>query len=126
MIIIAYLNGFSNSQDLFNSLKFSADDFSWYIPDVQAQLDAFKGTTVSYGIELPRTVVRRINRVVMILSFLLLMSFLVHQQITPVLNEVILIYKIDGTVLNTSNISLINRIFTESSVSVGVANFRWR
>ncbi len=118
-----FLRGFSDPEDLFESLKNqSLDDFSWYIPDVEAQLNAFRGVSVSFGIEIPRTSVRvsaGSDDVVIFVAYVVPGS--------PAANAGIergdLIYKINGSVLTTTNFSEINKIFTETSISIGVATF---
>lgn len=45
-----YLNGFNTSEDLFESLKHSEDDFSWFIDDYVAQQQSFQGISTTFGI----------------------------------------------------------------------------
>jgi len=118
-----FLRGFSDPEDLFENLKNnSLDDFSWYIADVETQLNSFRGISVSYGIELPRTVVRisaGSDDIVIFVAYVVPGS--------PADNAGIergdLIYKVNGTVLTTNNLAEINKIFSETSISLGVANF---
>ncbi len=118
-----FLRGFSDPEDLFENLKNqSLDDFSWYIDDVEAQLNSFRGISVSYGIELPRTVVRTSagsDDVVIFVAYVVPNS--------PADNAGVergdLIYSVNGVTLTTNNLSEINKIFTETSISLGVANF---
>jgi len=117
-----FLNGFSDSEDLFNSLlNTSLDDFSWYIPDVEAQLNAFRGITLSYGIEIPRTVVSydANNNIVIFVAYVVPGS----PADLAGIERGDLIYKVDGTVLNTNNFLLLNNLFSETSISLGIANF---
>ncbi len=116
-----YLNGFSSSKDLFESLKFSADDFSWYIADVDKQLNAFRGITVSYGIKLPRTIVRfnSSNDLVIFVAYVVPGS----PADLAGIERGDLIYKVNGTILNTDNFALINKINSDPSISLGVAKF---
>lgn len=44
-----YLNGFNSPNELFESLKHSADDFSWFIEDYEAQQQQFQGTSKTFG-----------------------------------------------------------------------------
>ena len=118
-----YLNGFSNSESLFNSLKNqSLDDFSWYISDVDEQLNAFRGISVSYGIELPRTVVRTTAGGSDIVIFV---AYVVPGSPADAagIERGDLIYKVNGSILNTDNISELNKIFSDPSISLGVAKF---
>jgi len=118
-----FLQGFNDPRDLFESLKNqSLDDFSAFIPNVEEQLNSFRGISVSYGIELPRTVVRTSagsNDIVIFVAYVVPGS--------PADNAGIergdLIYKVNGAILNTDNISEINKIFSETSISLGIANF---
>ena len=118
-----FLNGFSESKDLFESLlNSSADDFSWYIPDLEAQLNEFRGISVTYGIELPRTVVSydANNNIVIFVAYVVPGS----PADLAGIERGDLIYKVDGTVLNTTNFSLLNGIiFPEGSISLGIARF---
>lgn len=114
-----FLNGFSESKDLFESLKNSADDFSWYIPDLKTQLNAFRGISESYGIVLPRTVVSydANNNIVIYVAYAVPGS----PADLAGIERGDLIYKVNGTLLNTSNYSLLNKIFTETSITLGLA-----
>lgn len=44
-----YLNSFSKPNELFTSLKYSKDDFSWFIEDYEEQQQSFQGITKSFG-----------------------------------------------------------------------------
>jgi len=46
-----FLNGFSSPEELFNSLKYSADRFSWIVDDYEELNNAFQGINKSYGHE---------------------------------------------------------------------------
>lgn len=121
----SYLNGFSNSEDLFNSLKFSADDFSWFVPDVDEQLNNSRGVTASYGIDMPRTVfyyTNANNNIVIYINYVV--------EGSPADNAGIqrgdLIYSVNGQVLNDSNFEVLNDIiFAEQgeSITIGVGSF---
>jgi len=117
-----YLNGFSSSESLFNSLKFSADDFSWYIDDVEDRLNSLRGISESYGIGLPSNLVRVHQGSDDIVIFV---AYIVPDSPADLagLERGDLIYKVNGSVLNTSNASLINKIFTDINISIGVATF---
>lgn len=45
----SFLNSFDTPQDLFESLKHSEDDFSWFIEDYVAQQESFQGITTTFG-----------------------------------------------------------------------------
>ena len=111
-----YLNGYSSPETLFNSLIFNADDFSWYIEDIDAQLNAFRGITESYGIKLGYVIDYQGNTVIYV-------TYTVEG--SPADNAGIkrgdLIYKVDGTVLTSGNYQILNRLFTETSISLGIA-----
>lgn len=118
-----YLNTYTDSKGLFESLKNkSLDDFSWYIPDVEEQLNDFNGISVSYGIDLPRTVVRvneNSDDIVIYVQYVVTGSPADQAEI----KRGDLIYKVNGTILNTNNFTELNKIFTETSVTLGVAKF---
>ena len=117
-----YLGSFNDGNTLFESLIYVEDDFSWFIPDVDEQLAQFRGVSVSYGIEIPRSV------------------FSVNQQASDVyiyiryvvpgspaanagLERGDLIYRVNGEVLNGSNFQVLNDlIFVDEgeSISLGV------
>ncbi len=115
----SYLEQFSGPESLFNSLVFSADDFSWFIDDVEAQLNSFNGISESYGIGLPSNLVRvtENDNIVIFVAYV--------EPGSPAAMAGIergdLIYKVNGEVLNENNTSLVNKIFTDLSLSLGVA-----
>ena len=117
-----YLNGFSSSESLFESLRFSADDFSWYIDDVQAQLNSFNGITESYGLGLPSNIVRVQQGSDDIVIFV---AYVVPGSPADLagIKRGDLIYKVNGSVLNVNNAALINKVFTDTSITLGVAKF---
>ncbi len=119
-----YLNGFSSSEGLFDELVFEpgvTDDFSWYIDDVDAQLNAFRGISESYGMGLGFLVrtSAETEDVVIYVTF-----------VTPNspadaagIERGDLIYKVDGTVMNTTNFDVINNVFRNTSVTLGFGSF---
>jgi C-terminal processing protease CtpA/Prc len=117
-----YLNGFSSSEDLFESLKFSADDFSWYIDDVQDRLNSIRGISESYGIGLPSNLVRVQQGSDDVVIFV---AYIVPGSPADLagIERGDLIYKVNGSVLNVNNASLINKIFTDINISIGTATF---
>lgn len=115
-----YLNNYSSSEELFNSLVYTReDDFSWYIDDVEEQDNAFRGISESYGINLGYAVYIDDTEtdIVVYVGYV--------SKNSPASEAGIergdLIYKVDGTTLNGDNIGLINKLFTESSISLGFA-----
>lgn len=117
-----YLNTYSEPEDLFNSLVYSQeDDFSWYIDDVQAQANAFRGISESYGINLGFVVYTDESEtdVVAYVGYVTKNS----PASAAGIQRGDLIYKVDGTVLNINNYELLNKLFTESSISLGLATF---
>ena len=117
-----YLNGFSDSEDLFDSFIFSADDFSWYIDDVQERLNSTRGISESYGIGLPSNIVRVQQGSDDIVIFV---AYVVPGSPAEIagIERGDLIYKINGSVLNIDNASLINNLFNDLNITIGVATF---
>lgn len=111
-----YLNGFSSPENLFNSFIYSADDFSWYIPDIDEQLNSFRGISESYGIKLGY-VIDYEGEIVIYITYTVPGS--------PADNAGIkrgdLIYKVDGTVLDSNNYLVLNKLFSEPNISLGIA-----
>ncbi|WP_224491010.1 S41 family peptidase [Robertkochia flava] len=112
---VNYLNGFSSPESLFNSLKFGADDFSWYIDDIDTQLNAFRGITTSYGIEIS-TLVRYNDGIYAIVAYTVPGSPAADAGIS----RGDLIYKVDGEVMNDSNYRIINKLFQQQTISLGL------
>lgn len=115
-----YLNEYSAPEELFNSLVYTQeDDFSWYIEDVQAQANAFRGISESYGVNLGYAVYtdETDTNVVVYVGYV--------SKNSPASEAGIqrgdLIYRVDGTTLTGDNLNLINKLFTESSISLGFA-----
>ena len=119
-----YLNSYSSSEDLFNDLVFQpdvVDDFSWYISDVDEQLNSFRGITTSYGIGFPRNLIKPnpdSDDIVIFIAYVVPNS--------PAANAGLkrgdIISKVDGVAMNTDNASIINKVFSEESISLGLAN----
>ena len=122
---VDYLDNFSDARSLFESLKFSADDFSWFIPDVDAQLARFRGVSVSYGVALPRQafyVNQQANN-----DIYIYINYVVPG--SPATNAGLergdLIFRINGQVLNDGNTTLLNEIIFPlegESVTLGVGS----
>ena len=119
-----YLNGFSTSESLFNSLVYQpdvVDDFSWYIPDVDEQLNSFRGISTSYGIGFPSSLIRvspDSNDVVIYIAYV--------DAGSPAANAGLkrgdIIYKVHGVAMNTENAAIINKVFSQETISLGLAN----
>ena len=119
-----YLNGFSSSRDLFNSLLYMpdvVDDFSWYIEDVDEQLNSFRGISESYGINFPRPAVFGVNSnsddVAVLIGYVVPDS----PADRAGLKRGDLIYKVDGIQLTRNDFSAINNLFNNPSVSLEIA-----
>src|SRR5690606_3277463 len=101
-----YLNEYSDPSDLFNELVYEQeDDFSWYIEDVEAQADAFRGISESYGVNLGFAVYTDDTNT----DAVVYVGYVSKN--SPASDAGIqrgdLIYSVDGTKLNGSNISLV-------------------
>jgi len=114
-----YLNGYNTSESLFDALKYtSKDDFSWYIKDVDEQLNKFNGTTKSYGIGFGGLVqVSGQSNVIGYISYV--------SPNSPAADAGIkrgdIIYKVDGIVMDVDNYSVINNMFRNETVELGFA-----
>lgn len=116
----SYLNSYSSPEELFNSLVYiQEDDFSWYIEDVEAQANAFRGISESYGVNLGYAVYtdESETNVVVYIGYV--------SKNSPASEAGIqrgdLIYSVNGTTLTGSNLNLINKLYTDSSISLGFA-----
>lgn len=115
-----YLNNYNSSKDLFDDLIYTqADDFSWYIEDVDEQLNSFRGITKSYGLNL---------------GYLLRVSdtsddvIIYVTYVTPDspadqagIKRGDFIYKVDGISMTINNYDVVNNIFRNENVSIGLA-----
>lgn len=115
-----YLNQYSDPEDLFSDLVYTQeDDFSWYIEDVEAQANAFRGISESYGINLGFAVYTDNTKT----DVVVYVGYVTEN--SPASDAGIergdLIYSVDGTRLNGNNVNLINKLYTESSISIGFA-----
>ncbi len=107
----AFLNQFTNPEDLFNSLKYetgSVDRFSWYIEDYIVQLQQFQGISKSHGIRFQSVQINNNGDIILYVRYV--------ADNSPASNANIkrgdIINAINGTILNSSNF---NNIVSELS-----------
>ena len=119
-----FLNSYSESEALFNDLVYqpgTVDDFSWYIPDVEEQLNSFRGISTSYGIGFPSSLIRpssEANDIVIYIAYV--------DKDSPAdsagFKRGDVIHRVDGERMTTANASIINKIFSQETISLGLAN----
>lgn len=114
-----YLNGFDSPKSLFDDLIYTqADDFSWYIEDVDEQLNSFRGITKSFGLNLGFLV--RVNEnsddVVIYVTYVTPDSPAAEAGI----KRGDLIYRVDGVNMTATNYQVVNNIFSNEAVSIGL------
>ncbi|GAA3598717.1 S41 family peptidase [Flavivirga amylovorans] len=117
----SYLNQFTDSEDLFNSLKYetgNVDRFSWFVEDRIAQQQEFQGISKSHGIRYGSVQINSNGDVILYVRYVANNS--------PASNANIkrgdIINAINGTILNSNNYNnvvkeLLNETITLSFVS---------
>jgi len=116
-----YLNGFSEPQNLFESLLFdkgNTDRFSWYIEDYDVQNAIFRGVSDSFGFDFG--LVRICDTCDEILGFV---SYVVPN--SPAsdagLKRGDLFYTFNGTELTVDNYTVVNGYYSDNNISMGFA-----
>lgn len=123
-----YLNSIKTTGDantteeaLFNSLIYKpdvVDDFSWFIDDVDAQLASFNGISTTYGITRgPLVRVGATNNVVQVIGSVAAGS----PAEAAGLKRGDIISKVDGEVMTIDNYIIINKLYTQETVTLGLA-----
>ncbi len=117
-----YLNGYSDPENLFESLLFdkgNTDRFSWYIEDYNVQNDFFRGVSDSFGFDFG--LVRLCSTCDDILGFI---SYVVPD--SPAsdagLKRGDLFYTFNGTVLTMDNYQVVNGYYRDNNISMGFAD----
>lgn len=115
-----YLNSYSTPEQLFNALiNTSVDDFSWYVPDVAEQLKQFAGTNKSYGIRLGSSLFQVGNGVYIYIAYTVPNS----PAALSGLKRGDIIYKVDGAVMTADNYQIINNLFENDNIKLGVGRY---
>lgn len=117
-----YLSTFDSPKALFDQLKYNlVDDFSWYIEDIDEQLKSFAGTNKSYGIRLGPSLFNTETGG----NVYIYIAYVVPNSPAEAagLKRGDLIYRVDGTVMNPDNYQVINNLFNEDTVTIGVGRF---
>ena len=116
-----YLNGYSDPEDLFETLLFdkgNTDRFSWYIEDYDVQNAAFRGVSDSFGFDFG--LVRLCGTCNEILGFI---SYVVPN--SPAsdagLKRGDLFYTFNGTQLTVNNYTVVNGYYSDNNISMGFA-----
>ncbi|MCL5247384.1 S41 family peptidase [Cellulophaga sp. 20_2_10] len=114
-----YLNGYSGPEELFDALKYTEkDDFSWFIDDVDEQLASFNGISTTYGITRgPLVQVSGTNNVVQVIGSVAAGS----PAEAAGLKRGDIISKVDGEIMTVDNYIIINKLYTQESVTLGLA-----
>ena len=114
-----YLNSYSTPEDLFKALKYEEkDDFSWYIEDVDEQLASFNGISTTYGITRgPLVRVGATDNVVQVIGSVAADS----PAEAAGLKRGDIISKVDGEVMTIDNYLIINKLYTQENVTLGLA-----
>jgi len=117
-----YLNGYSDPENLFESLIFdkgNTDRFSWYIEDYDVQNASFRGVSDSFGFDFG--LVRLCSTCDEILGFI---SYVVPD--SPAsdagLKRGDLFYTFNGTVLTIDNYLVVNGYYTDNNIDMGFAD----
>ncbi len=119
-----YLNGYSSSEDLFNDLIYQPgviDDFSWYIEDIDEQSDSFNGIETSYGIGFPSSLLYVNSTDDYVIIYVAYVDEGSPADLAGIERGDI-ISRVDGVTMTDSNYSIINKIYTEESLSLGLAD----
>ncbi len=111
----------TTEEALFNSLIYKpdvVDDFSWFIDDVDEQLASFNGISTTYGITRgPLVRVSGTNNVVQIIGSVAAGS----PAAAAGIKRGDLISKVDGTIMDENNYTIINKLYTEANLTLGFA-----
>ncbi|WKB81586.1 S41 family peptidase [Cellulophaga lytica] len=111
----------TTEESLFNSLIYKpdvVDDFSWFIEDVDEQLASFNGISTTYGITRgPLVRVGSTDNVVQVIGSIAAGS----PAEAAGLKRGDIISKVDGEVMTIDNYLIINKLYTQENVTLGLA-----
>jgi len=119
----SYLNGYSDPEDLFESLLYQpgqTDRFSWFIEDYAAQAASFRGVNDAFGFEFGLASVDKTSDVIGYITYVVPNSPAAEANIA----RGDFFTEFNGTKLTTSNYTIVNGYYRDESISLGFATLQ--